>query len=472
MIVAEVITDPELLDEDFFARVEHDLGLRQAAMLRQAPRDSVIAFPKINGTEPESSPAVLLLPMMSHLRMPIRPGEHVLALFEDPEDIGSYGFWLSRVPSVKHVDDPNIAHNLREHDQSFVLDIRNPNKQPTYAFHNGVPSADGVIIGETAALSGKQDAYESFITGSLAGSLRVIEPVVRYKRRVDDLTLEGARGALIVVGSERTSQAYKKAQPIERLPEDVKNSAAIHLSVGRNRVDDITIVRNTLGFDENAKHAQALNHKEGDHDFVNDGAYVHISSATSDIDNLIGIKDPRISLGKDKASAIIHKSDDIRTVARRSIRVSAIGAKQNKNDKTLLDDMKDSVLFDAEISAESGDVDITVGHDSNVAVKNDIKISAKDVKIKAENELNIESQSIKLGGDAHPAPAFDTFCNALAEMLDNLSIALSAGTTGGPTAQKLNGAEAFKISTAAFIKNLRDAAAANGLFVSKKIKTG
>ena len=472
MIVAEVITDPELLDEAFFARIEHDFGLRQSSMLRHAPRDSVIAFPKINGTEPESSPAILLLPLLSHVRMPIRPGEHVLALFEDAEDIGSYGFWLSRAPSVKHVDDPNIAHNLREHDQSFVTDVRNPDKKPTYAFYNGVPSADGVIIGETATLSGRQDAYESLITGSLAGSVRVVEPVVRYKRRVDDLTLEGARGALVVIGSERTGPAYKKSKQLERTQEDVKNSAAIHMSVGRNRVDDITIVRNTLGFDENAKHSQSLNSKEGDHDFVNDSAYAHISTTTSNIDKLTGLSQPRISLGSDKASAIIHKSDDIRTIARRSIRVSAIGSKQSKSDKTLLDDLKDSVLFDAEISAESGDVDVVIGHDVSAVAKNSMKISAKDAKMQFDDGLEIESKSIKLAGDKHPAPAFDTFCNALAEMIDNLSLALSAGTAGGPTAQKLNGAEAFKVATAAFIKNLRDAGTATGVFVSKKVKTG
>ena len=315
MIVAEVITDPELLDEAFFTRIEHDLGLRHAAMLRNAPRDSVIAFPKINGTEPESSPAVLLLPMLSHVRLPIRPGEHVLALFEDPEDVGSFGFWLSRIPSVKHVDDPNIAHNLREHDPSYSLDVRNPDKKPEYAFHNGVPTVDGVVIGETATLSGNQNAYESLITGSLAGSLRVIEPVPRFKRRVDDVTIEGARGALIVVGSERTGPAYNAGQTITRTDEDTKNSAAIHLSVGRNRVDNITIVRNTLGFDENAKDSQSLNPKEGDHDFINDSAYVHISAATNNIDKLVGLNEPRISLGKDKAASTIQKSDDVRCLS-------------------------------------------------------------------------------------------------------------------------------------------------------------
>lgn len=472
MIVAEVITDPELLDEAFFARAEHDLGLRHAAMLRVAPRDSIIAFPKINNTEPESSPAVLLLPMLSHIRMPIRPGEHVLALFEDPEDVGSIGFWLSRIPTVKHADDPNIAHNLREHDPSFALDIKNPDKKPAYTFNNGVPTSDGVIIGETATLRGNQSAYESIITGSLAGSLRVIEPVVRYKRRVDDLSFEGARGALVVIGSERTSSAYKKTQQIERTEEDVKNSAAIHMSVGRNRVDNLTIVQNSLGFDENAKDLQSLNPKEGDHDFINDSAYMHISMATNNIDNLTGVKAPRISLGKDKASAIIFKSDDVRTVARRSIRISAIGAKQNKNDKLLIDDMKDSVLFDAEISAETGDVDTVIGHDLTVAAQNNINISCKNAAMQFDDALDIKSKSIKLGGDIHPAPAFDTFCSALADILDNLSLALSAGTAGGPTAQKLNGAEAFKIASSVFIKNLREAAAASGQFVSTKVKTG
>jgi hypothetical protein len=36
----------------------------------------------------------------------------------------------------------------------------------------------------------------------------------------------------------------------------------------------------------------------------------------------------------------------------------------------------------------------------------------------------------------------------------------------------LNGAEAFKIASSVFIKNLREAAAASGQFVSAKVKTG
>lgn len=469
MIVLDVLTDPTLLSDADFSKLEHELDVRQAAMLRSAPRDTVIAIGVANVSEPDASPATLLLPLLSHVRMPIRPGEHVLALFEDVEDAGSIGFWLSRLPSVSHVDDSNIMHHPREHDRSFAQDITFLDKEPEYAFLNGVKSSDGVVIGETATLRGEADAYESLVTGSYAGSLRVIEPVERYKRRVDDLSIEGARGALIVVGSERTSLAYKREEPPKRLEEDTPGSAAIHLSVGRGRGDNAAKrVKNSVGGEEIAKHKQALSAAEGDHDFVSDAAYVHIS-ARSEAD--AGAGEPRIALADSPGASVMIKCDDSRTIARRSVRMTVTGF-EKRDDGTLADDKKEKTLSDLSVSGDTGDADLLIARDMSAKIAESFTLSAKNTALTAEKKLQLQSDAIEIGGKAHPAPAFDAFCTALANAFDLLSGTLSAGTSGSPAAQKLNGAETFLTGVKQFVADLRQVAASSGPFASKKVKNG
>lgn len=471
MIVLDVITDPKLLSEAFIAKMEHELGVRQASLLRSVPRDSVIAISLRSNVEPESSPPILLLPMLSHVRMPIRPGEHVFAMLDDVEDIGSVGYWLSRVPSVDHVDDPNIMHHPREHDTSFAQDIRDLDKVPRYDFSNSVLDRDGISIGETSTLLGDEAAYESLVTGSLAGGLRVIEPTPRYFRRVDDLTLEGARGALVVIGSERSGAAYKAGDAPSRLDEDQPSSAAIHLSVGRARDNKkIKSVQNSLGLFENAKDRSSLSASEGDPDFVSDGAYIHVSSR-SPIDRLVNLSEPAVKLGTGVAAVIALKADDLRIFSRRSARISVIGSKK-RDDGTLADDERDDTFSDICVSGESGDASVLIARDIALKSGRDASMSSRRLSVKASDSIALDADKISVGGEKHPAPAFDTFCSSLADMIDALTKALSAGTSGSPAAQKLNGAEAFAIAAQTFITNLRSVSNAAGPFASQKVKNG
>lgn len=473
MIVLDVITDPALLTDAFYAHVEHELGVRQAQVLRSAPRDTLIAVPAAGAASPASAQPTLLFPLLSHARLPVRPGEHVLAVFEDPEDIGSVGFWLSRMPSVRHVDDPNIMHHPREHDPTFVQDVRDPDAQPKYEFHNGVRSADGTIMGETMTLQGGDDAYESVITGSMAGSLRVIDVVPRFKRRVDDLTIEGARGGLIVVGSERTGAAYDTSNDkVKRLDDDVPAAAAIDVSVGRGRTDATAVkqIKNSLGFNEAAKDAANVVTTEGDPDFVNDAARCYLSQRCKP-DEPLGLGDPPIELSSDAASCVIAKGDSVRIVARRDMRITVIGSKQ-LNSGDLTDDRKDSSTTELVIDAGSGDSELSCGHDHTIHVANELDADGKIANIKFDDQVNIDAKRITIGGDKHPAPAFDTFCSSLADLIDNLSGALSAGTTGTAAKQQLVNATTFAIAAQQFATELRKVSSKQGSFASSKVTNG
>lgn len=473
MIAVEVITDPTKLTEAFYAHVEHDLGVRQAQVLRSAPRDTVIAVPAANSSAPAAAPPMLLFPLLSHVRLPVRPGEHLLAFFEDPEDIGSIGFWLSRLPSVEHVDDPNIMHHPREHDPTFIPDVRDPDAKALYEFHNGVRSADGVIIGETMTLMGGDDAYESIITGSLAGAVRVVEPIPRFKRRVDDLTLEGARGALLSLGSERTGAAYDAdGDALKRLDDDVVRAAAIDMCVGRGRTDTTGVkpVKNSLGFLESSKDRNNRTAGEGDPDFINDAARIYISQRSAP-DEKLGLGDAPIELDSDVASYAIAKGDCVRIIARRDMRITVIGSKK-LDSGDLTDDRKDSTTTELAIDATSGDSKLSCAHDHTLHVANKLNMDGKTVNVQFDDEVNVDAKRITIGGDKHPAPAFDTFCTALAGFIDNLLATLAAGTSGTAVKQQLANIATFTPVAQQLSVELRKVASAAGAFASTKVKNG
>jgi hypothetical protein len=473
MVALDVITDPTLLTDAFYAHAEHELGVRQAQVLRVAPRDTIIAVPVASAASPAVAQPTLLFPLLSHARLPVRPGEHVLAVFEDPEDNGSIGFWISRLPSVRHVDDPNVMHYPREHDPTYVPDVRDPSARSKYEFHNGVRSSDGTIIGETMTLQGGDDAYESIITGSMAGALRVFEPVPRFKRRVDDIAIEGARGALIVVGSERTAAAYDagSSRP-QRLSGDVAAAAAVDICVGRGRTDATAakVVTNSLGFNEIAKDPASTVATEGDPDFMNDAARMYISQR-SQPDEPLGLGDPPLDLSSDAASCFVAKGDSVRIVARRDMRIMVIGSKQLSSGD-LTDDRKDATTTELVIDASSGDSELNCGHDHTIRVANELDINGKVANIKLDDEVNIDAKRVTVGGDEHPAPAFDTFCSALADIVDNLTAALSAGTTGTAAKQQLVNASTFALSAKQFAVELRKVATGKGSFASSKVSNG
>lgn len=473
MVAIEVITDPSKLTDAFYAHVEHELGVRQAQVLRSAPRDTIIAVPIANSGTPAASPPVLLFPLLSHVRMPARPGEQVLAFFEDPEDIGSIGFWLSRLPSVDHVDDPNIMHHPREHDPSFVPDIRKPGAQPRYEFHNGVRSSDGTVMGETMTLPGGDDAYESIITGSLAGAVRVIEPIPRFKRRIDDLTLEGARGALLSLGSERTGAAYEvDGDVLKRRDEDTVASAAIDMCVGRGRTGStgVKLAKNSLGFQEAAKDRASVAAGEGDPDFINDAARLYISQRSAP-DEALGLGDPPLDISADAASYAIAKGDCVRIIARRDMRITVIGSKALESGD-LTDDRKDSTTTELAIDASSGDSKLSCGHDHTLHVTNQLNADGKIANIKFDSEVNIDAKRVTVGGDKHPAPAFDTFCTSLADFVDNLVALLAVGTVGTSAKQQLANIATFTPTAKQFSTELRKVAASAGSFASSKVKNG
>lgn len=466
MIALEIITDPLLFGADRLAQLAETHHIKHREMLMRAPRDAIIATLPLDGA-PDSAEATLLLPALSHIRTPVRPGEYVLAFFDDPDDLGSVGYWLSRLPSVGFVDDPNIMHHMREHDSAFTSD----NDKPEHHFLNGVRASSGLVIGETAQLTGGQSAFERLITGSFAGSLRVIEPVGRHKRRVDDVLLEGARGAFISIGSERASQAYD-ASRFQRLSEDAPKSAAVMIAVGTGRSERTAtqIVENSLGFTETAKDSSSVNANEGDRDIETDATSIH-ASQRCDVDLLLNLSAGPINIKRAELAAAMIKSDDVRFVARRSVRIVALG-NDAASDGTLIDNASDQATCELAMLADDGAIAVSAGQDLTLKASKTAEIDAKTIKIQADDSAHLEAKQLTLCGDEHPAPAFDVFSSKLATLLEDLVKTLSAGTTGTPAAQKLTGAEVFAISAGKLIAELRAAQRSAGSLVSTKIKHG
>lgn len=472
MIVLEVITDPELLTDEDYATLEYKLSITNPQLLRVAPRDTIIATTLINVGLTSIQQSTILFPAISHMRMPIRAGEHVLALFEDPEDVNSIGYWLSRLPSVKFVDDPNIMHHPREHDPTFKVNLTKQNQKQNYAFNNGVTNSDGIVIGETETLYGGQDAYVNVITGSICGSLRTIEPVPRFKRRIDDTSIESARGGLLVLGSHREASAYTKdTSGLKKTEEDKPASAAIDITVGRGRTSNtgVFVVENDIGTTEAAKDYNNINPTEGNPDFINDAARTYIAQ-NAKIDDAFKLEKSVLDLESTDASSITHKADDLRLISRRNIRLASIENKKLDNG-TLTD--ADNATIKAEFALDaSGNIGLKSSNDYTIKIDNNFETTSKTTKLKSSDSIDLDADKISIGGTKHPAPLFDAFCNSLADLFSDLIITINAGTVG--TAAKQQFVEIVKITTSLnnMIVNLKLAAKAQGDFASKKVTNG
>lgn len=364
-VVIETIFDPTIVDDKKAAYFEHVLRVSNVKYAKVLPRNTIVAQRAMDAQTTASDPPMFLFPMLPPtLSMPCQPGEHVWVMFENPSSKTlDLGYWMCRIVEPGFVEDVNHTHAPRANDPSFhpgPRDTFQGTDEAKYEFRNGAVSTDTdsgsrYSMAETATLAvDDEKIYEKLITTTDGGKLLHIEPVPRYRKRPQDMVIEGSNNALIVLGRDRTGSAAKfkqddaQGQVVDTYPDDdvdmnTSGAGSIDFVVGRGQTGKTSgkSVENSLSKRELDKSSKNLVENEGDPDLLNDRSRVLVSQKTL-VDKNFGIATFNIEMGrgvfqgnassntevKDEGKgdgAIVIKSDKIRLIARSDIEMLVTG---------------------------------------------------------------------------------------------------------------------------------------------------
>jgi hypothetical protein len=360
MAVIDVISDPQMIDDVKLTYWEHTLQVSNIKYASVAPRNSIIARRVLNISTAASEQVLVMYPMMSHITLPVKPGEHVWAFFENPDaKVNELGYWISKIVEPNFVDDVNHTHSNRQLDPSYspgTIDKAN-GTSVTYDFPNGAVGIDSdgnrYVVGQTATLPGDEKSYENLITGADASKLLQIEQVPRYRGRPGELFIEGSNNSLIVLGTDRTStSAQYDADPdtgnVPKIPDtDLPGEriGTFDLVAGRGQTSATAgaKVKNSLGFNELGKSKDELVIGEGDPDYKNDRTRIAGWQRTKvdtklQIDKAVSAHSGgAVSDGSQGEGATIMRSDKIRLVARQDLVILVTGDNQRDEQGRIID---------------------------------------------------------------------------------------------------------------------------------------
>lgn len=363
MVVLDVISDPQTLDKAKLDRYEHTMGVTNIAYAAVAPRNSIIARPVMRLGAGAYEKVMVLYPFFPpHLAFPAKAGEHVWAVFENPEArVNEIGYWMCRIVQPHFVEDVNHTHADRQADGSFMpglSDVFHGDDEPVYEFRNGAVDAKNgarYVVGGTNSLPDDEAAYDRLLKESDAAQITKYEPVARYRKRPADVALEGSNNALIVLGTDRSSAAadYKSDPELGMVPKPAEGdvfdvgAGSIDIVVGRGQTPETggKPVQNQLvtggAFNkELGKSGKDLSPKEGDVDLVNDRSRVLVAQKTkvdtnfklsSVVSGHAGISD---SSGE---GAIVIKTDKLRLIARHDVVILVTGASETDDNGNVKD---------------------------------------------------------------------------------------------------------------------------------------
>lgn len=350
MIVLDVISDPQLIDEKKIEYWKNVIKVSNPRFANMMPRNSIIAQPTATGYTRVTPPMFLLPFFPSHLALPCKPGEMVWTIFEDPNaGKKEMGYWICRISEPHLVDDVNHTHHAAQLDHSFNPGLKKRfegKDQPVYELRNGKTMSDKkdvrFVPKESKILSDDDPtAFEKLLTESDASTMMQYEMVPRFKKRPGDVALEGSNNTLIVLGTDRVgpiaqhdldSSAPARGIVPEATHNDmVGNAGSIDIVAGRGYTPltggkEASTTRIADGKElkkELAKHPDALAPNEGDPDFYQDRSRVLISQRTK-VDTNFGLakynnSNLKIADSGDGDAAVVIKSDKIRIIARSDI---------------------------------------------------------------------------------------------------------------------------------------------------------
>lgn len=349
VVVLEVISDPSAIDETKLSFWEHELKVGNIKYASVAPRNAIIAKRVLGNDASASEKTMVLYPFFPpHIAFPAKPGEHVWAVFEQPDaKVNEIGYWMCRIVDPSFVEDVNHTHSNRQFDGSFrpgIKDTFEGTDAPKYEFQNGAigtKDSERYTVAGTASIDGDEKSYERLLKDTDASKIVQYEAVPRYRKRPGDIAFEGTNNTLIVLGTDRTGPAsdYDVDQNKGKVPkptnDDVStgNAGSIDIVVGRGQTDETfgNEVENSLGRKELGKSRKELADKEGDVDLKTDSSRILVAMKTHVDKNMKldgfnkAIKAKALEDSSSGDAAIVAKSDKVRIVGRSDIELLVTG---------------------------------------------------------------------------------------------------------------------------------------------------
>lgn len=243
-VVIDIITDPSTLTEADIQRLA--LNVDNPDLLPLMTPNTIIAK-VVSSRASETSWTSVFFPFWSsHIMTPIAPGEQVYIIYEDVSGGGKQvGFWMTRVHAYNTIEDVNYTHLDRRFDPTINRlnyttseETDRPTDTVSEAFQNGGNTVN------TSTLPYGSDAtinpYDIIFEQASATKYITPEPVPRWKKRPQELILQGANNSLIMLGEDRNGpiSGALLTTPIDIVSASNKaprQAGAIDIVVGRGR---------------------------------------------------------------------------------------------------------------------------------------------------------------------------------------------------------------------------------------------
>jgi hypothetical protein len=241
-VVVEVISDPALLTESYKQKILKIVNNPIFTEVMTTNCVIAVLVGPAGGVGPET--ATILFPFFpSHLMFPIAPGEQVYVIYEDIIAEGvRKGYWMSRIPGYSTFEDPNYTHYDRRFDPTTnpnnysTKDVDDrPFKPSQEIFQNGGNTPET----RTLPQANKENPYNIIFEMAQASQLITPEPVPRWKKRPQELILQGANNSLIMLGEDRNGPVDSGVIGIRldttKQLASPREAGAIDIVVGRGR---------------------------------------------------------------------------------------------------------------------------------------------------------------------------------------------------------------------------------------------
>lgn len=242
-VVIDVITDPEILTETDIQRLS--LTVDNPDLLTLMTPNTIIAK-IISSRQSESSWTSVFFPFWSsHIMTPVAPGEQVYIIYEDIIAGKQLGFWMTRVHGYNTIEDVNYTHLDRRFDPTInrlnytTGEVRDrPSDTVSEAFQNGGNTVTTATLPYGSDLT--INPYDVIFDQASATKYITPEPVPRWKKRPQELILQGANNSLIMLGEDRNGaiNGALLTTPIDIVSASNKSprqAGAIDMVVGRGR---------------------------------------------------------------------------------------------------------------------------------------------------------------------------------------------------------------------------------------------
>lgn len=440
-VVVDVINDISFYPPEDWELFKEQLN--NPDFLDSCPRNSIFARIVTAGQDKRDEKMTLCYPFFPpHLCFPVKAGEQVWLITENPDTPGGVGYWMCRIPEPDFIDDLNYTHGDRKFDTASQLstgekaeaaegeeeeeapaaeseeEAGEEEVDPTPSFINGAGNPDSFSLSE-------EEAYETIVEESISYGSFTPEVVPRFTKRSADLVIQGSNNTLICLGEDRgwtseetaegadTSNAVKTEEEAGRV-----YAGTIDIVVGRGRFlpeadgeePELTAPRFAVNARENDEtdknpivtQAEATppeanrlaNPVEGDPDFVNDSGRIYISMNTDADKNFSVSLEENLeieSMGEDLADVdespyIVVKSDEIRVLARKNEDKEINGSIRIVKEGTLGEDLATILILpDGTVQIDAERIRLgRTGAKASLSVhteEDDLKVNAKTISL-------------------------------------------------------------------------------------------